>query len=168
VIDPLGGSFFIEALTDELEAEATAYLETIRERGDGSMRAGVLDGIESGYFQREIQEAAYDYQRRVETGEETVVGVNKYATDDTERAASLHAVDEAVEDRQRDRLAAVKRDRDVEAVQSALDRVHDAVRADENTVPALIAAVKAEATMGELMDVFRAEYGTYQETTGPV
>jgi methylmalonyl-CoA mutase N-terminal domain/subunit len=168
VIDPLGGSFFLEALTDELEAEALAYLETIRERGDGSMRAGVLDGIESGYFQREIQEAAYDYQRRVETGQETVVGVNKYATDEPAEGASLHAVDEAVEDRQRDRLAAVKRNRDDGAVEAAIDRVRQAVRADENTVPALIAAVKAEATMGELMDVFRAEYGTYQESTGPV
>jgi methylmalonyl-CoA mutase N-terminal domain/subunit len=165
-IDPLGGSFFVESLTDELETEAMAYLEAIRERGDGSMRAGVLRGIETGYFQREIQDAAYEYQTRVETGEEVVVGVNRYAHDDGSEEASLHHVDDEVEARQRERLAAVRRDRDDDAVDRAVDRVREAVRADENVLPALIEAVKREATMGELMDVFRAEYGEYREPAG--
>jgi methylmalonyl-CoA mutase N-terminal domain/subunit len=165
-IDPLGGSFFVESLTDELETEAMAYLEAIRERGDGSMRAGVLRGIETGYFQREIQDAAYEYQTRVETGEEVVVGVNRYAHDDGSEEASLHHVDDEVEARQRERLAAVRRDRDDDAVDRAVDRVREAVRADKNVLPALIEAVKREATMGELMDVFRAEYGEYREPAG--
>jgi methylmalonyl-CoA mutase N-terminal domain/subunit len=171
-IDPLGGSFAVEALTDEVEAEALAYLEEIRERGDGSVRAGVLAGIESGYFHREIGEAAYDYQRRVESGEEVVVGVNRHAAaeevDGDDAAVEVHAVDDAVEERQRERLERVRRERDDEAVADALAAVRAAVRADENVMPALVDAVKVEATMGELMSTFREEYGEYRETAGPV
>jgi len=164
-VDPLGGSFFVESLTDEIEAEATAYIEEIREMGDGSVRAGVLRGIEEGYFHREIQEASYEYQERVEAGEETVVGVNAYESDD-EPDAEILKVDETVQERQRERLAEVKAERDDVAVEEALEGVREAVRAGDNVMPPIIEAVKVHATMGEIMDVFRAEYGEYRETVG--
>jgi len=163
IIDPLGGSFAVEALTDQVEAEAMAYIEEIREMGDGSMRAGVLEGIEDGYFQREIQDSAFEYQKRVEADEETVVGVNKYTIEE-EREADLLTVDRDVQERQRERLAAVKDERDEAAVDETLADIQQAVEAGENVVPAVIEAVKAYATMGEIMSVFEQQYGSYRET----
>ena len=164
IVDPLGGSFAVEALTDEIEAEAMAYIDHIRnELGDGSMRAGVLAGIESGYFQREIQDAAYEYQQRVEDGEETVVGVNAYTVEEDTEPEILQ-VDEAVEEQQHERLAAVKAERDDAAVEAALSAVHETTVAGENVMPAVVDAVKAESTMGEIMGVFEDEFGTYRET----
>jgi len=164
IVDPLGGSFAVEALTDEVEDEAMAYIDHIRnELGDGSMRAGVLAGIESGYFQREIQDAAYEYQQRVEDGEETVVGVNAYTVEEDTEPEILQ-VDEAVEEQQHERLAAVKAERDDAAVEAALSAVHETTVAGENVMPAVVDAVKAESTMGEIMGVFEDEFGTYRET----
>ena len=163
IVDPLGGSFAVESLTDEVESEAMTYIEEIRGMGDGSMRAGVLTGIEQGYFQREIQEAAYEYQQRVEAGDETVVGVNAYETEeDTE--PELLTVDESVQAHQRDRLAAVKEERDDEAVEAALAGLETATENGENVMPAIIDAVKCYATVGEIMSVFEDEFGSYQET----
>jgi methylmalonyl-CoA mutase N-terminal domain/subunit len=163
IVDPLGGSFAVESLTDEVESEAMTYIEEIRGMGDGSMRAGVLTGIEQGYFQREIQEAAYEYQQRVEAGDETVVGVNAYETEeDTE--PELLTVDESVQAHQRDRLAAVKEERDDEAVEAALAGLETATGNGENVMPAIIDAVKCYATVGEIMSVFEDEFGSYQET----
>jgi methylmalonyl-CoA mutase N-terminal domain/subunit len=164
-IDPLGGSFMIESLTDEMEETVMAYIEEIREMGDGSVRDGVLAGIDEGYFQREIQESAYEYQERVERDEEIVVGVNRYTTEgDTH--PDLLTVDEEVQERQRERLGEVKADRDDEAVEAALDDVREAVANDENVMPAIVDAVKVYATMGEIMRVFEERWGTYQETAG--
>jgi methylmalonyl-CoA mutase N-terminal domain/subunit len=163
IIDPLGGSFAVESLTDEVESEAMAYIEEIREMGDGSMRDGVLTGIEDGYFQREIQDAAYEYQERVEREEETVVGVNKYDIEEDTQPDIL-TVDPDVQERQQDRLAAVKAGRDDEAVEDALAAVEEAARSDENVVPAIVDAVKVYATMGEIMGVFEDLHGSYQET----
>ncbi|KAB1189032.1 MULTISPECIES: methylmalonyl-CoA mutase [Haloferax] len=165
VIDPLGGSFFIEKLTDEIEAETMAYIEEIREMGDGSVRDGVLAGIDEGYYHKEIGEASYEYQSRVEDGEEIVVGVNKYATDDDTRLDLLH-VEDAVQDRQLERLDSVKDERDDDAVEAALDELRETVKNGENVMPVLVDAVKAYVTMGEIMDVFAEEYGTYRETIG--
>jgi methylmalonyl-CoA mutase N-terminal domain/subunit len=163
IVDPLGGSFAVEAMTDQVEEETMAYIEEIKDIGDGSMRDGVLTGIDDGYFQREIQDAAYEYQQRVERGEETVVGVNEYEIEeDTE--PEILTVDEDVQERQRERLAEVKDERDDEAVEEALAAVADAVENDENVVPAVVNAVKVYATMGEIMTVFEQEYGTYRET----
>ncbi len=163
LVDPLGGSFAVESLTDEIEDEAMAYIEEIETMGDGSMRAGVLAGIEQGYFQREIQDAAYEYQQRVEAGEEAVVGVNSYTiAEDTE--PELLTVDAEVQTRQRDRLASVKDNRDDAAVTDALADLEAAVDAEQNVVPAVIEAVKVYATMGEIMNVFETQYGSYQET----
>ncbi|WP_058828093.1 methylmalonyl-CoA mutase [Haloferax sp. Q22] len=165
VIDPLGGSFFVETLTDEIEAEAMAYIEEIREMGDGSVRDGVLAGIDEGYYHREISEASYEYQSRVEDGEEIVVGVNKYDTDDDSRPDLLHVEDE-VQDRQLSRLESVKEDRDDEAVEAALDELRETVRNGGNVMPVLVDAAKEYVTMGEIMSVFAEEYGTYRETIG--
>ncbi|WP_148413138.1 methylmalonyl-CoA mutase [Haloferax sp. KTX1] len=165
VIDPLGGSFFVETLTDEIEAEAMAYIEEIREMGDGSVRDGVLAGIDEGYYHREISEASYEYQSRVEDGEEVVVGVNKYASDEDTRPDLLHVEDE-VQDRQLARLEAVKDERDDAAVDAALSDLRGAVRDGDNVMPVLVDAVKEYVTMGEIMDVFAEEYGTYRETIG--
>jgi methylmalonyl-CoA mutase N-terminal domain/subunit len=163
IADPLGGSFAVESLTDEVEEKAMAYIEEIKEMGDGSVRDGVLEGIEQGYFHREIQDASYEYQERVEAGEETVVGVNKYEMAEDTKPEILH-VDETVQERQQNRLSEVKDERDDAAVEAALDDLQDAIDADENVMPAIIDAVKAYATMGEIMNVFEAEYGSYQET----
>ena len=166
VIDPLGGSFFVEALTDEVEAEVTRYLEEIRELGGGSMRDGVLAGIESGYFHREIQEASYEYSRRVESGEEVVVGVNKYELDEDTSPEILHVDERETRERQLDRLASVKDERDDAEVEASLAELAEAVEAGENTMPAIIRAVKAYATMGEVMGVFAEAHGRYRETVG--
>jgi methylmalonyl-CoA mutase N-terminal domain/subunit len=163
IVDPLGGSFAVESLTDEVEQEAMDYIEDIRELGDGSMRDGVLAGIEEGYFQREIQNAAYEYQERVEAGEETVVGVNAHEIEEDTKP-DLLTVDADVQKRQRDRLENVKTDRDDETVEAALADIEAATRAGENVMPAIIDAVKAYATMGEIMGVFEDRYGSYQET----
>ena len=163
IVDPLGGSYAVEALTDDVEREAMEYLEEIRDMGDGSMRVGVLAGIEEGYFQREIQDSAYEYQRRVDEGEEVVVGVNEYTIEE-ETKPDLLTVDKDVQRRQHDRLESVKADRDDEAVADALDRLREATREGENVVEPTIAAVKTYATMGEIMNVFEAEYGSYRET----
>jgi len=165
IVDPLGGSFAVEALTDEVEAEATAYIEEIREMGDGSVRDGVLRGIDRGYFHREIQEASYEYQERVDSGEETVVGVNAYQVE-TDAEPDLLRVDETTRERQLNRLESVKADRDDDAVEAALEELQAAIDADENVMPAIVTAVKAYATMGEIMAVFEAEYGTYRERIG--
>ena len=163
IIDPLGGAFAVESLTDEFEEETMAYIEEVREMGEGSMRRGVLEGIEQGFFQREIQDAAYEYQERVEAGEETVVGVNEYVIEE-ETDPDILTVDKTVQKRQRDRLAKVKEERDDAAVEAALQNIEEASRSGENVVPAMIEAVKAYATMGEIMAVFEDQYGTYRET----
>jgi len=163
IADPLGGSFAVESLTDEVEQEAMNYIEEIKEMGDGSVRDGVLAGIEQGYFHREIQDASYEYQERVESGEETVVGVNEYEIDEDTRPDILK-VDEETQQRQLDRLESVKEERDDAAVEAALDDLRDAIEADENVMAAIVDAVKVYATMGEIMTVFEAEYGSYQET----
>lgn len=165
IIDPLGGSFAVESLTEEVEEKTMAYIEEIKEMGDGSVRDGVLEGIDRGYFHREIQEASYEYQERVEDGEEIVVGVNKYDIEEDTKPEILK-VDEETQERQLARLSEVKEERDDEAVEAALDDLQTAIDEDENVMPAIVDAVKAYATMGEIMDVFEAEHGTYQEKIG--
>ncbi|MFC6757628.1 MULTISPECIES: methylmalonyl-CoA mutase family protein [Haloarcula] len=163
IVDPLGGSFAVEALTDEIEQKAMDHIAHIREElGDGSMRDGVLAGIEQGYFQRAIQDSAYEYQQRVEREGELVVGVNAYTVEE-EPESELLRVDEAVQERQRERLQAVKARRDDGAVKRALDAVRKRVVADENVMPAVVDAVKVESTMGEIMSVFESEYGSYRK-----
>ncbi|MDS0477035.1 methylmalonyl-CoA mutase family protein [Natrinema sp. 1APR25-10V2] len=167
IVDPMGGSFAIETLTNEMETEIMDYLEEIREMGDGSIRDGVLTGIERGYFHREIHEASYEYQERVERGEEVVVGVNEYTiAEDT--SPEILQIDETTRDRQLDRLERVKDERDDEAVDATLEALSDAIENDENVMPYVVDAVKAYATMGEIMAVFEDHHGSYQEEVAPV
>ncbi|WP_122089155.1 methylmalonyl-CoA mutase family protein [Halalkalicoccus subterraneus] len=166
IVDPLGGSFAIEALTDETERRTMEYLEEIREMGDGSVRDGVLRGISEGYFHREIQDASYEYQERVEEGEEVVVGVNRYTLEEDTSPDVLHVDEQAAYDHQTERLREVKAERDAAAVESHLDSLREAIREGENVMPVIVDAVKAYATMGEIMAVFEAEHGSYQETAG--
>jgi len=165
IVDPLGGSFAVESLTEEVESEAMAYIEEIREMGDGSVRDGVLAGIESGYFQREIQDSAYEYQERVENEEEVVVGVNKYEMED-DTSPDILQVEKDVQERQLDRLADVKAERDDDAVEAALEDLRESVEAGGNVIPEVVAAVKTYATMGEIMGVFEDAHGAYRETVG--
>jgi methylmalonyl-CoA mutase N-terminal domain/subunit len=165
IVDPLGGSYAIEALTDQVEEQAMAYIEEIREMGEGSVRDGILEGIDQGFFLREIQEASYEYQERVETGEEVVVGVNQYEIEE-DTSPEILKVDEATERTQLDRLERTKDERDDDALDAALEDLSDAIEGDENVMPAIVAAVKEYATMGEIMAVFEDAYGAYSEQIG--
>jgi methylmalonyl-CoA mutase N-terminal domain/subunit len=154
-IDPLGGSYFVERLTDEIEAGARRYLDTIDKMG-GAVRA-----IEQGYMQREIHAAAYAYQRAVESKEQIVVGVNEFATDH-ETPLELLRIDPALEERQKAKLAAVRSRRDQKAVRRALDRVTQVARDGSNLMPAIVAAVRVYATLGEISDALRVVFGEYR------
>jgi methylmalonyl-CoA mutase N-terminal domain/subunit len=165
IVDPMGGSFAIEKLTDEMEAEIMAYIEEIRDIGEGSVRDGVLEGIEQGYFHREIQDASYEYQKRVDAGEEVVVGVNQYAIDE-EPDPDILKIDPETRDRQLDRLERVKDERDDAEVEATLEALSDAIDAGENVMPYIVDAVKAYVTMGEIMEVFEEHHGAYQEKIG--
>lgn len=161
IVDPMGGSFAIEKLTNEMESEIMEYITEIKDMGDGSIRDGILRGIENGYFQREIQDSAYEYQQRVESDEEIVVGVNKYTIEE-DTDPDILKVDEEVRDRQLERLSNVKEARDNEAVSESLQALEKAIRNDENIMSYVIDAVKCYATMGEIMDVLKDQHGTYQ------
>ncbi len=165
IVDPLGGSFAVESLTNEVEEQAMEYIEHIRDLGDGSVRDGILQGIDDGYFLREIQEASYEYQERVEREEEVVVGVNKFTIDEDTSPEILH-VDEAAQETQLERLERTKAERDDATVEAALEDLKATIGSDENTMPAIVDAVKAYATMGEIMQVFEDHYGAYTEQIG--
>jgi len=161
-IDPLAGSYFIEKLTNETEKKALEYIHRIEKLGDGSILAGVLKGIEEGFFQGEIARAAYEYQKQVEAGEQIIVGVNKYTIQEQERPKILR-VDPEIQRRQIARLHKVKKERDNKQVKKALQRLHKAASSGDNTMPYILEAVKAYATLQEVMDVFRELYGRYRE-----
>ncbi|WP_226005699.1 acyl-CoA mutase large subunit family protein [Natrinema salinisoli] len=165
IVDPMGGSFAVETLTNEIEERTMRYIEEIKEMGDGSVRDGILTGIEDGYFLREIQDASYEYQERVERGEEVVVGVNKYTLEEDTSPDTLK-IDETTAERQLGRLEEVKADRDDAAVEDALEALREASERGENTMPYIVDAVKAYATMGEIMGVFEEQYGAYSENLG--
>src|SRR5215813_6921234 len=156
IVDPLGGSWAIEALTDRMEREARDYIARIDDLG------GMIKAIELGYPQKEIAEAAYVYQQQLERGEKTVVGVNRYQVPE-ERPPELLRVPLEVEARQADRVRRVKRERNATAAREALGRVRDAARSSENLMPPLIAAVKARCTLGEIADLYREIFGQYRD-----
>ena len=163
VADPLGGSFYVEALTDEMERQAEAIFARIKDMSsDGSMTAGILRGIEDGWFMAEIAEAAFVYQQQLEKGEKKVVGVN-VATDSTVGDLDILRVSHEVELEQRRVLAERRAARDQSMVDAALRRMVEAARSDDNMVPAMLQAARAEATLGEICDALRAEWGTYME-----
>jgi methylmalonyl-CoA mutase N-terminal domain/subunit len=156
-LDPLAGSYAIESLTDEIEARAEVYLKRIEELG------GMLAAIETGYVQREIQEAAYRAQRAIDRKEATVVGVNAFQVPETTRLDRLR-VDPVVEQVQRQRLAALRARRDAARTSAALDRMENAARTTDNLMPLFIDCVEADATLGEMCGRLRQVWGEYQAT----
>jgi methylmalonyl-CoA mutase N-terminal domain/subunit len=163
VADPLGGSWYVEALTDRIEAEAEAVFTRIREMGsDGSITSGLLRGIEDGWFMSEIAEAAFTYQTALEKGDKKIVGVNVH-TKTVEEPLEILRVSHEVEREQKRALAERRAGRDDLAVQEALGRMLAAARTDDNMVPAMLDAARAEATLGEICDALRGEWGDYRE-----
>ncbi|MDF5752576.1 methylmalonyl-CoA mutase family protein [Spongiactinospora sp. TRM90649] len=163
VADPLGGSWYVEALTDRLEAEAEAIFKRIRDMGtDGTMTSGILRGIEDGWFMSEIAESAFDYQRKLEKGEKRIVGVNCH-TSTVEEPLSILRVSHEVEREQNRVLAQRRAGRDQAAVDAAMGGLVSAARGGGNMIPAMLDAVRAEATLGEICDALREEWGTYSE-----
>jgi methylmalonyl-CoA mutase N-terminal domain/subunit len=156
-IDPLGGAYYLEELTNRLEAEAYRYFQLIDELG------GMVAAIEQNYPQREIAEAAFRYQSEVESGERVVVGVNRYEADEEEPIPILR-IDPALEERQVQRLQAMRAARDPGPVESRLAALRGAAAGDENLMPPLIAAAQAQVTMGEMCDTLREVWGTWRET----
>ncbi len=155
-IDPFGGSYAVEALTDRMEREANDYIRRIDEMG------GMVKAIETGYPQREIAEAAFHFQRQLEQGIKTVVGVNKYSIPEEIPIATLR-IDPEIEERQIQRVRKVKRERNSVAVKEALARVSEACRSGENLMEPICEAVRRDATVGEVCDIFRAEFGVYTD-----
>jgi methylmalonyl-CoA mutase, N-terminal domain len=163
VADPLGGSWYLEALTDRLEAEAEAIFGRIKAMSpDGSMTGGILRGIEDGWFMAEIAEAAFVYQQKVEQGEKKVVGVNSH-TGTVGTPVEILRVSHEVERDQVADLGRRRAGRDQAAVDSALAAMLAAARSDQNMIPPMLAAARAEATLGEICDALRQEWGVYSE-----
>jgi methylmalonyl-CoA mutase N-terminal domain/subunit len=156
-VDPCGGSFAVESLTDSLEREALDYLDRIDRMG------GMLAAIESGWAQREIQEAAYRHQRAIEAGERIVVGVNAFRNGDA--PIPVLSVDPELETGQVARLREHRARRNARAVAEALGALEAASRTEENLMPGILAAVEMGATVGEISDVFRRVHGEYRERT---
>jgi len=155
-VDPLGGSYYIEWLTNNIEKGMQEYINKIDEMG------GALEAIERGYIQREIMHSAYDYQKAVDSGEQVVVGVNKFTTEE-ESKVELLEIDEMVEKKQRERLITLRRRRDNTEVSQVLDKARQVAKSSENIMPVLIEAVKTYATVGEITDALRDVFGEYRE-----
>jgi methylmalonyl-CoA mutase, N-terminal domain len=165
VADPLGGSWFVEALTDELEREAEAVFAHLDELGEGSILEGVYLGIEQGYFQGEIADAAYIFERKVSTGRRVVVGVNSYEEGNEEDPPPTLRIGQEVEGLQNKRLSDVRRSRSADAVEVALGRVRDDARDPTcNLMEAIGQAVRSFATVGEIMGALAAVFGRWQES----
>jgi methylmalonyl-CoA mutase N-terminal domain/subunit len=157
-IDPLGGSYFVEKLTDEMEAAAYEYFARIDELG------GMVEAIEQGFPQREIAEASYRYQQEVDQRKRIVVGVNEYVSE-ADEALPILRIDPGLERKQRGRLEATRSRRDPAAVESALSSLKRAAASDaENLMPHFVAAARARASEGEMVAALQEVFGTYSET----
>jgi methylmalonyl-CoA mutase N-terminal domain/subunit len=152
--DPLGGAYFIEAMTDELEEHARDLIERIDEIG------GAVEAIDQGFVQREIEDASFRYMREVEADERVIVGVNRFAEEGDE-PIELHRIDPAAEQRQLGRTAQVRAERDPEAAAAALDEVRSVARGTENLLLPMREALRARCTIGEICEVLREEFSTY-------
>ncbi len=157
-VDPLAGSYYIESLTNEIEKRANDYLKKIEAMG------GMLRAIERGYVQQEIQNAAYEYQQAVDRVEAVVVGVNRFQMQgEDEKAVPIQRIDPSLEPKQVERLRALRAKRNPETWQAAIRAVEDTARSGENLMPRILAAVEANATVGEISDAMRRVYGEYKE-----
>ncbi len=156
-IDPLGGSYFVEELTNRMEAEAERYFEEIDQRG------GVLACIEDGFFQREIADAAFRYQQQLDRGERLVVGVNAFVSTD-EEPPTLLRIDQSAEDDQKAAVASLRQRRDGQGVANALDRLRDAARSDQNLMLPILDCVRSLCTEGEIISAMKEVFGDYRES----
>ncbi|MGQ9640501.1 MAG: acyl-CoA mutase large subunit family protein [Candidatus Bathycorpusculaceae bacterium] len=156
-VDPLAGSYYVEALTNEMEEKAMDYIQKIDEMG------GAIAAIEKGFFQKEIAESAYRYQREIEEKKRIITGLNEYTVEEEECPIKLLRVDPRVEKEQIERLQKLKRERDNRKVKAALEKLHYAAEKEENLMPTIIEAVKAYVTLGEITEVLRKVYGEYKE-----
>jgi methylmalonyl-CoA mutase N-terminal domain/subunit len=160
--DPLGGSYFVESLTDELEERARELIARVDEVG------GAVAAVERGFVQGEIEDAAYRYAQEVESGERVIVGVNRYEETGTEsEQIELHRIDPEAERRQQERTARVRAERDAAAAEAALPRVLEAARGTENLLPPMRDALRARCTIGEICNVLRDEWGMYDAQRTP-
>ena len=155
-VDPLGGSYYLEWLTNQIEDSAMKYIDEIDRLG------GALKAIEQGYIQKEIAHSAYDYQRAVDSGEQVVVGVNQFVTQDESQPEILE-IGMEVERKQVERLKRLKGKRNSQKVDEVLGKVRDVAKGSDNIMPVLIEAVKAYATVGEISDALRDVFGEYRE-----
>ena len=175
-VDPLGGSYFIEELTDKMEAEALDYIEQIDNMGRGPWKpehattstideGGAVGGIHKGYFRRQIAEASYRFSEECEAGDRIIVGVNEYVDPNEDRQVEILTISEEVETTQNERLADFKQRRDDAAVEAALETIREDARANKNVMPALVEGALANCTLGEMVQAMADIYGRY--TGGP-
>ena len=163
VADPLGGSWYVEALTDEMERQAEEYFAHIDEIGDGSILDGMLAGIEVGYFQQEIADAAFHYQQLLEKGSKVIVGVNRF-TQSLQESPDVLLIGPEIEERQKKSLAEVRANRDAVRAEAALESLKQMARDESvNSMPVLIEAAEAYVTLGEMVGTLKEEWGVYTE-----
>jgi methylmalonyl-CoA mutase N-terminal domain/subunit len=156
MIDPLGGSYAVEALTDEIEKKSMEYIEKIEAMG------GAIKAIESGYIQGEIGESAYQYQKEIETKKRIIVGLNQFQIEE-DPLRNILRIQPGVEQYQKEKLARIKKERDNAKVKEALAVLKKAARGSDNVVPPILEAVKVYATLGEISDALREVFGEYRE-----
>ena len=163
VADPLGGSWFVEELTDRTEAAAEEYFSKIDELGDGSILDGMLRGIEQGYFQKEMADAAYRYQQLLEQGKKVMVGVNRF-TKTVQEPPEVLVITPEIEEKQKKDLAEVRANRDTSAVEDAIQSLRAMAHDDSvNSIDVLVEAAKAYVTLGEMVETLKQEWGSYTE-----
>ena len=160
VVDPLGGSWFVETLTDQIEKDVEKYFEEIDNLG------GVISAIEQGYFQREIAQAASEYQKKIDENKRIVVGVNKFIKQDEEIDIPILEVDPGTMDRQKEKLKILKKSRNDLDVSSSLESIRLACKTNKNLMPVLISAAQSNVTLGEIITEMKKEFGEWQENTG--
>jgi methylmalonyl-CoA mutase N-terminal domain/subunit len=156
MIDPLGGSYAVEALTDEMEKKSMEYIEKIEAMG------GAIKAIESGYIQGEIGESAYQYQKEIETKKRIIVGLNQFQIEE-DPLRNILRIQPGVKQYQKEKLARIKKERDNAKVKEALAVLMKAARGSDNVVPPILEAVKVYATLGEISDALREVFGEYRE-----
>ena len=156
-IDPLAGSYYVEALTNEMEEEAYKYFEKVEALG------GVVEAIEKGFFQREIAEASYRYQKEIDSGDRKIIGVNDYILEGEKITIPVLKIDEEVERRQIERTQKIRKDRDNKKLEGILDGLRKASEGNENVMPHIVAAVREYATIGEIFEIWRELWGEWDE-----
>jgi methylmalonyl-CoA mutase N-terminal domain/subunit len=157
-VDPFGGSYYVEALTDEIERKAQEYIDRVEDMG------GAVAAIEAGYVQAEIQEAAVSQQQEIESGERVVVGVNRFKSSE-EPEPTIFRVDTEIARGQIERLRQVRAERDTAAARASLKRLNEAARGEDNLMPAILDAVRSYATLGEICGELRSAWGEYRPPT---